>query len=340
MPTSKRPNRSSSRRSSRRANRSFQTPSVNKSLDIRKLSDQFRRWKKRQGQSTEALALQLTQAQKALEFRGLQRQLKRKRFPALDLIRIFRPGSGEVITSRHAVAILLRRSTLALFFLTLVSIVFNSIPVRATKPEWYLQILSFIANSGPVIILAFGLGSLALYLAPSELPTHKFRSLLINLSQKLFIILSLLLPLQICLTVWLFSQAFGQERVQLSAVRSESEALLIGVKRQTTTDSFIAYLQSRRLSADVNAIRVTPLDRVKSELITLIQSEQKQREEKIRSEARQAIFRNSLDTAKLFLSLIIITFFSRLNYSMLKRSSVQGSLALGDSGKPSPSARE
>jgi len=325
MPPSKRSSRSSSRRS-RQADRAKQASAASRSLRFRKLRDQFRRWKKRQVRSSEAFSQQLAEAQKALEFRDAQRKLKKLKFPILNIGRFLRPGSGEPVSTRDALAALLRAATFALLQLTLISIVFSSIPAKFNNPEWYLQILSFIVQAGPVYILAFGLGALALFVAPSDPLTPKFRKNLTGLSHKLYVFLALLIPIQAGLTFWLFSQAYGQERIQLSGLRSESQAILVGVRQQTSTEGFIAFLQSRRITVDVNAIRSNPIDRVKAELITLLQSQQKQAEERIKDEARQTTLRYAIQSVKLFISLVIVAGFSRLLFGMLKRSTLQRSI--------------
>jgi len=322
MQPSKRSSRSSSRRS-RRDDRAKQAYAARRSLRFGKLSEKFRRWKKRQSRSGEAFVKQLAAAQKNLEFRGVKRQLRKTRFPTLNIARFLRPGAGDPIPTRDALAALLRAATFALLQLTLISIVFSSIPAKATNPEWYLQVLSFIAETGPVYILAFGLGALALFVAPADPASPKFRKRLIGLSRKLYIFLGLLIPVQAALTFWLFSQAYGQERIQLNALQTESKAIIAGAKQQTSTESFIIYLQSRRITADVNAIRSNPLDRMKDGLITMLQSQQQEAEQRIRNEARKNTFRYVVQTVKLFINLVIVVGFARLLFGMLKRSSQQ-----------------
>jgi hypothetical protein len=322
MPQSKSSNHSSSRRS-RRDYKAKQASTARKSLRFGKLSEQFRRWKKRQERSGVEFAEQLAEARKNLEFRGIKRQLRKTRFPTLNIARFLRPAAGIPIPTRDALSALLRAATFALLQLTLISIVFSSIPAKPTKPEWYLQVLSLIAETGPVYILAFGLGALALFVAPADPALPKFRKRLIGLSHKLYIFLALLLPVQAAFTFWLFSQAYGQERIQLNAVKTESNAIIAGAKQQTSTESFINYLQSRGVTADLNAIRSNPLDRVKDELITMLQSQQTEVQQRIRNETRKNTLRYVLQTFKLFISLVILAGFARLLFGILKRSFLQ-----------------
>ena len=322
MPPSNRSSRNSSR-SSRRDDRDKQASAASRSLSFRKLSDQFRRWKKKKGRPSEAFAQQLAEAQRTLEFRGVQRQLKKTKFPTFNLLRFLRPGAGDPISTRDALAALLRAGTFAFLQLAIISVVFSSIPAKFNNPNWYLQVLSYLADTGPVYLLGFGFGVLALFVAPADSATPKFRKRLTGLSHKFYLFLALLIPIQVGLTFWLFTQAYGQERIQLIALRSESQALLVGAKQQTSTEGFIAFLQSRRLTADVNAIRSNPLDRVKAELITSVQSQQKQGEQRIMDAARQRTLSYAIQTVKLFISLVILAGFVRLLYGLLKRSSLQ-----------------
>ena len=121
----------------------------------------------------------------------------------------------------------------------------------------------------------------------------------------------------------MFSQAYGQERIQLNALQTESKAIITGAKQQTSTEGFIFYLQSRRITADVNAIRSNPLDRMKDGLITMLQSQQQEAEQRIRNEARKNTLRYIVQTVKLFINLFIVAGFARLLFGMLKRSSQQ-----------------
>ena len=249
--------------------------------------------------------------------RRQQQAAKRVRWSLADLIK---PGGLDQLTVRQAATVALRQANVVLIQLTLISLVFNAIPARLSGPEWYLQVIAAVAESAPVFIVAFVLGSVSLFISPLDGAALKFQRRLKRASRILSLILLALIPLQIGLTVWLYGQAFDLNRNQLNAIRTQSEALISRGRTQRNNDDFILFLRSNNLEANIAAIETAPLAEVKTAFIQRIQILQKEQEQRLSASTRSTLIRYSTNSLKLLFSLLVFAAFCLGHHSLIQRS--------------------
>lgn len=319
MPSSRR-----SRHRSRSSHSRSRKPRIDHFANLQKaIYQQLRRWKRRQRRSEAAAAQNLAAVSKAISFRGLWKPLRKLSFRSIRLRTLIKPGSGDPVSTRDALGSVLRYSTTALLLITLISFVFDALPIRIASSQWYLQLLSLVAESIPVLVLAVVFGFLALFIAPSDPAQPRFRRRLLALSRNLYLVFVVLIPIQLGMTSWLLGQAYSSERNQLNAIQSEANALIAGAREQSTPEAFLAYLQSRNLAANSPAVTNAALPTVKASFIDFVRSQRRQNEQRLAASSRQTLLRNLVSASKLFISLVIGCGFFRVSYGMLKLSSLQ-----------------
>ena len=322
MPPAKR----SSRSSSRRSRRSRQSPlagmqrvwaqSWQPALEFKGLKKWWRRRRRRRPPS-----------QPVDPFAGLRKTFRRqwRRRPRLSFapLRWLRPPSGEPLSTREAAALVLRSAARALLLLVVISLALNALPIRLGGPEWYLQVLAFVAENAPVIMLASALSLLSLFVGPADAVAQAFRRRLLTLSRLLWLVATLLLPLQIGLTAWLYGQAYAADRTQLTAIRASADALIAGARQQNSKADFLAYLRSRGMTGNIEAIEAAPLLQVRSEFIQTVLNNQKQQEQSLAANTRNVLLRYSVNALKLFATLVVLAAYLRGLHALVKRCTLQ-----------------
>ena len=254
------------------------------------------------------------------QFRLRRQQQKSTGRGQWSLAALINPGGLDQLSARSASSLVLRRANVVLVQLTLIALVFNAIPARLSGPEWYLQVISAVAESAPVFVVAFVLGLLSLFISPFDNSALKFHRRLQRSSRVLSLIVVALIPLQIGFTIWLYGQAFSLDRTQLNAIRAQSEALIAGAQTQPGKGEFIAYLRSNNLEANLAAIEAAPLSEAKSAFVQRIQILQKEQEQRLATGTRSTLLRYSTNSLKLFFSLLVFAAFSLGLYSLVRRS--------------------
>lgn len=250
----------------------------------------------------------------------LRRQQKPTGRGQWSLAALINPGGLDQLSARSASSLVLRRANVVLVQLTLIALVFNAIPARLSGPEWYLQVISAVAESAPVFVVAFVLGLLSLFVSPLDNSALKFHRRLQRSSRVLSLIVVALIPLQIGCTIWLYGQAFSLDRTQLNAIRAQSEALIAGAQSQPGKGEFIAYLRSNNLEANLTAIEAAPLSEAKAAFVQRIQILQKEQEQRLATGTRSTLLRYSTNSLKLFFSLLVFAAFSLGLSSLVRRS--------------------
>jgi hypothetical protein len=248
MPSTKKPRRHSRIKSSNSLSRQLAGlgRTIRESFQGNWRQHRLRSQRKRRLRSNPPAEQQLLALRRFLQFRWLQRRLQRSprdpQQPRNLTPWLWSRASGSLST-RDAAALLLRHSAAALVLLILISLALNAIPLQLTSPNWYVQVLAYIAENVPALLLASGFATLSLLLAGNSDVSNTYRSRLLRLSRLGYILALLLLPLQLAFTAWLFGQTYTAQRTQLSAIRANAEALIAGAQQTTTTEQFVAYLR-------------------------------------------------------------------------------------------------
>lgn len=272
-------------------------------------------------------------------FKRLLRRLPRIKRPSWSLQAFFGSDASGPISSSRAVALALRAADHALLQLTAIVLLLNSFPLRLSGPEWYLQLLNGIAESAPVLLLALLLGFISLTIGPADAATTLFHRKLLRLSRVFSLVVLLLLPLQLGFTAWLFGQAYNNDRGQLSIIRSQADTLITGAKQQNSKQEFLSFLQSRNLTANLEAVEAAPLAAVRSDFIQTVEANQKRQEQSLAAATRSTLLRYGLNSLKLFASLVVFAGFLRLFHGLVRRSFNQR-MAAAEAGTESPTPQE
>ena len=250
----------------------------------------------------------------------LKRRQQRAKAPSWTLKSLFNPGGSEAISSRRALVIVLRRASVVLTQLTLIPLALNAIPVRLSGPEWYLQVINAMGESAPVWILAYLLGLASLALSDQDSESLAYHRRLSRSSRVLSLILVALVPLQIGFVVWLYGGAFETDRTQLNAIRSQTKALIAGAEQQTSKEAFVAFLRSRNIAANLDAIEASPLSEVKSAFIQRVELDRDRQEQTLATATRSNLLRYSTNSLKLFATLVVFAAFMLGLHSSVRRS--------------------
>ena len=250
----------------------------------------------------------------------LSRRQQRSAAPRWSLKAVLNPGGSEAISSRRAMVVSLRRASLVLIQLTLIPLFFNAIPVRLSGPEWYLQVINAMGESAPVWILAYLLGLASLALSDQDSESLAYHRRLSRSSRVLSLILVALVPLQIGFVVWLYGGAFETDRTQLNAIRSQTQALITAAEQQTSKEGFVAFLRSRSIAANPEAIEASPLTEVKSAFIQRVQLDRDRQEQALATATRSNLLRYSTNSLKLLATLVIFATFMLIMQGSVKRS--------------------
>ena len=265
---------------------------------------------------------QLLALRRRLQFRWIQRWLNRRQYnqqASWNPAAWFWPATGTALNSREAAGLLLRNAAAALVLLILISLVLNAIPLQLGSPNWYLRVLSYIAENVPVLLLASGFALLSLALQTRDENSSAYHFKLLRFSRLGYILVLLLLPLQLGLTAWLYGQAYSANRTQRNAILSNADALITGAQQTSTIDQFIAYLRSRNLTANLASIAAAPLVQVKTEFIRTVKVNQQQDEQRLGAETRTTLLRYTRDSVKLFVTLLVLAGFMRAFQTLVKR---------------------
>jgi hypothetical protein len=289
-------------------------------LELRWLRKQLRRRRHRRNTPVPRQPSPLAQWFK----RRLRRQQqKRRNSQPFNPIAWFWPGAVEGIATRDAAALVMRSAATVLLLLILISLGLSALPIRLTAPEWYLQVLLFIAENVPVLILASVFALLSLHVGPSDAAATAYRRRLLRVSRLLYIVAVLLVPLQIGFTVWLYGQAYSNDRTQLTAIRANADALIAGARQTNSKAEFLAYLRSRNFTGNLEAIEAAPLLQVRSEFIQTIDNNRKQQEQSLAQATRSTLLRYSVNALKLLATLVVFAGFLRGFYGLVRRTSLQ-----------------
>lgn len=304
---------------------------------LRKFQERRRLQRMRPRPADQPSLLQRTLAARWRNFM-LQRSRRRTSAPAWTLSSLLNPGRSEAIATLCAVAIMLRRASKALIWLTLIPLVFNAIPVRLSGPEWYLQVINAMGESAPVWILAYLLGMLSLALVDQGSESLSYHRRLTRSSRVLSLIVLMLIPLQLGFVVWLYAINFDTRRAQLNAVRSQANALISEAKQQSSKDAFVSFLRSRGITANLDAIEASPLSEVKSAFIQRAELERGRQEQAIANASRDNLLRYSTNSLKLLATLVVFALFmlglnSLMRRSLLHRMSIEDVEQAASSGQ-------
>ncbi len=324
MPSTKKPRRHSRIKSSNSLSRQLAGlgRTIRESFQGNWRQHRLRSQRKRRLRSNPPAEQQLLALRRFLQFRWLQRRLQRSprdpQQPRNLTPWLWSRASGSLST-RDAAALLLRHSAAALVLLILISLALNAIPLQLTSPNWYVQVLAYIAENVPALLLASGFATLSLLLAGNSDVSNTYRSRLLRLSRLGYILALLLLPLQLAFTAWLFGQTYTAQRTQLSAIRANAEALIAGAQQTTTTEQFVAYLRSRNLSGNLESIAAAPLIQVKTEFIRSVKNTQQEQEQSLAGATRSTMLRYTTNSIKLFFTLLVLAGFMRSFQALLRR---------------------
>jgi hypothetical protein len=231
---------------------------------------------------------------------------------------LFAPA--QTLTISQVVGHISRHAASALFIFAVLTTVFPALPLRLGSSNWYLSVLGALADNVPIFLLVALFSVLSLSLCGDSSDASSFRSSLIKRSRLAYIFALLLVPLQIGLTAWLFSQTLAEGRVQFNAILANSDALISGAQQSRTTPELIAYLRSRNVNADFQSISSTPLLQVKNDFIRGVRLQQQQQQQSLDASLKRALFRFGKDSAKLLATLVILAFFMRTYQSLIRFS--------------------
>ena len=252
-----------------------------------------------------------------------RQQSRRQQRPAFNVLALFWPPAVDGLPTRDAVSLLMRRAASALLLLIVVTLVLNAVPVRLGGPQWYLQVLAYIAENVPALILVSLFALLSLHVGTNDAASTAYRTRLLRSSRFGYLLALLLLPVQIGCTAWLYGQAYSNDRTQLTAIRANADALISGARQPGSKAEFLSYLRSRNFTANFEAIESAPLLQVKADFIQTVLTNQKQQEQRLAETTREALLRYSVNALKLFAALAILAGYLRGFYALLKRSTLQ-----------------
>lgn len=284
-----------------------------------------RRQQRRKDQVSSVRHRPISDLQQVVQTRWRKWQVRRQRQPKQSQSTLMRwaiPTVKEAMSTRDGVVLLLRRACSALLLLVIGSLALNALPIRLGGPEWYLQVLAFIAENVPVIILASSLSLLSIYISTNEATSIAYRRRAMRISRFTRGLAVLLIPLQLVFTTWLYGQAFSNNRTQLAAIRANADALIKGAQQTTTNQEFVGYLRSRNMTGNLDSIASAPLAQVKSEFVRTIQMSQRQQEQSLSATTRSTLLRYTTNAIKLLFSLVILVTFLGLYHQILKRTPV------------------
>jgi hypothetical protein len=266
---------------------------------------------------------------KALNFTWLRRPLQRrqqirnKQRSGTDRGNWFWPRIAENISTRDAAARVMRTGAAAFLLLTVVTLVISSVPLKITTPSWYLEVLAFIGESIPVLVLACIFALLSLTLDSDDRANMAYRGKLVSFSRLGYILALLLLPLQLSCVAWLYGDTFNSNRTQRNSILSNSEALISGARQTTSKEQLVGFLRSRNINISLEAIAAAPLGQVKTQFISSVMAGRQQQEKALNSNYQSTILRYAANSLKVFVALAILAGFLRVFQAMVRRSSQQ-----------------
>ena len=293
-----------------------QVDRLEKSLQANQRRRQLRRERQHRMRSDSAAENQFQAVGKALKGSLPKRRTPRRKPDEqtnAGLIALLWPRLREQgLASNQTTSRALRLSTATMLLLIVITLVINAVPFRLASPTWYLQVLAYIAENVPALIIASVFALLSLALGKNDEASSAYLMQFKRLSRFGYILTLLLLPLQLGITAWLYGKAFSEYRTQASIIRANGTALISGAQQTNSTEEFIAYLQSRNLSANLETISAAPLMQVKKEFILGAQNNQQQQEQALAATNRSTILRYTINSVKLFVTLVVLAGFARI----------------------------
>jgi len=296
-------------------------------LQANRRQQALRQQRKQHSSSHSATEKDLLALRKALQFPWLQRRLQRRaRQPqqsSWNPATWIWPHLGDSLSSREASALVMRHAATALTVLVLIMLVLNAVPVQLISPSWYLQLLVYLSENVPVLIVAAVLALLSLAQSSHEAAAGHYRKRLLLLTRLGYVLALLLVPLQFGLTAWLVGQTYSSNRTQLNAIRANADALVAGARQAATSEQFVAYLRSRNLTGNLESIAAAPLVQVQTEFVDSVKAQQQQQEQSLAATLRSTLLRYATNAIKLLANLLILAAFLRGFQSLLRRCSIQ-----------------
>jgi hypothetical protein len=289
----------------------------------------LRRQRRQRLQSKPAEKQRWVGLRKALNFTWLQRRLQRrqqirnKQRSGTNRGNWFWPRIAENISTRDAAARVMRTGAAAFLLLTVITLVISAVPLKITTPSWYLEVLAFIGESIPVLVLACIFALLSLTLDSNDRANMAYRGKLLSFSRLGYILALLVLPLQLSCVAWLYGDTFNSNRAQRNSILSTSEALIAGAEQTTSKEQLVGFLRSRNINISLEAIAAAPLGQVKTQFISSVMVGQRQQEKALEENYRSTIFRYASNSLRVFVVLAILAAFLRVFQAMVKRYSQQ-----------------
>lgn len=299
--------------------------SVSRQFRENQRQQKLRRQRQQRLQSKPAAEQRWVALRKALQFTWLQRrqQIRKRQGPGINPVAWFWPRIAETLSTRDAAARVMRSAAAALLLVSLITLVISAVPLRLTTANWYLEVLAFIGESIPVLVLSCVFALLSLTLDSDDRANMAYRGKLLRISRLGYILALLLLPLQLSLIAWLYGDTFNANRNQRNAIISSSEAMIAGAQQTTSNEQFVAYLRSRNLNINLESIAAAPLWQVKTEFIRSVKAQQQQQEKTLAAANRTNLLRYTASGLRLFAALAILAGFLRGFQAMVRRSSLQ-----------------
>jgi hypothetical protein len=285
----------------------------------------LRRQRRQRLQSKPAEKQRWVGLRKALNFTWLQRrqQIRDRQRSGTDRGSWFWPRIAENISTRDAAARVMRTGAAAFLLLTVITLVISAVPLKITTPNWYLEVLAFIGESIPVLVLACIFALLSLTLDSNDRANMAYRGKLLSFSRLGYILALLVLPLQLSCVAWLYGDTFNSNRAQRNSILSTSEALIAGAEQTTSKEQLVGFLRSRNINISLEAIAAAPLGQVKRQFISSVMVGQRQQEKALEENYRSTIFRYAASSLRVFVALAILAAFLRVFQAMVRRSSQQ-----------------
>jgi hypothetical protein len=289
----------------------------------------LRRQRRQRLQSKPAEKQRWVGLRKALNFTWLQRRLQRRQQirdrqrSGTDRGSWFWPRIAENISTSDAAARVMRTGAAAFLLITVITLVISAVPLKITTPNWYLEVLAFIGESIPVLVLACIFALLSLTLDSNDRANMAYRGKLLSFSRLGYILALLLLPLQLSCVAWLYGDTFNSNRAQRNSILSTSEALIAGAEQTTSKEQLVGFLRSRNINISLEAIAAAPLGQVKTQFISSVMVGQRQQEKALEENYRSTILRYASNSLRVFVVLAVLAAFLRVFQAMVKRSSQQ-----------------
>jgi len=229
--------------------------------------------------------------------------------PLLPLISPRKPGERS---RRDLLTAKLRWATYALLGMMISSVVLASVPVRLDLAAWYLKGMANLAASSPLMIAAFSLGALAVFLAPDNRHNKRLAVGLTWLSRGALTVFAVLLPLQLVTAGWFVNQSVANDRARVLEERNKTTDLMAEVRSVSSKEEFARLLQRQSISVDPAALAATSLNEASSNLEQSLNLRATRLEAQLRALRRQGLARTVQDLAKVAVACLVMVLYLRL----------------------------